>query len=222
MDGASQIREWLEAALRERGMTVEGLAKKSGVHKATIHRAMSPGYQHVTSTRTLQKLATALGVDAPSTLTQVKLAPLLLPVRYKVQAGLWFEIDAEEPPEQIQLGVLPDPRFAKAPQWLEKVVGDSVDLKIPPGHYAHVIDAIEIGYAPRDGDWVVVERRRDQGGTRERTIKQVAVKNGLVQLWPRSRNPKWAEPIDLCAGARSGDIEVEIVGLVVGAYDASF
>jgi transcriptional regulator with XRE-family HTH domain len=222
MDGASQIREWLEAALVERRMTVEQLANRSGVHKATIHRALSPTYQHVTSTRTLQKLALALGVEAPATLPNVKLELQLLPVRYRVQAGLWYEIDAEEPPEQTTLGVLPDPRFAKAPQWLEKVVGDSVDVKIPPGHYAHVIDAIEIGYAPRDGDWVVVERRREQGGVRERTIKQVEVKNGTVKLWPRSRNPKWAEPLDLSAGAGNGDIEVEIVGLVVGAYDASF
>ena len=151
----------------------------------------------------------------------VRLAPDLLPVRYRVQAGLWYEIDAEEPPEAITLPVLPHPGYANFPQWLEQVVGDSVNLKAPNGSYAHVVDAIELGYTPRDGDWVVVERRRDQGAVRERTIKQVEIKpRGQVLLVPRSDNPKWTEPVDLCAGARNEqDIEVEIVGKVLGFYN---
>lgn len=222
MEAASRIRDWLRATLEREGLTVEQWAAKAGVHKATIHRAMKDDYEFVTSSRTLNRLAQAVGAEAPDFLSKVKLAPRFLPVRYKVQAGNWYEIDTEEPPEQAQLAVLPDPRFANVPQWLEKVVGDSVDLKIPAGHYAHVVDAQELGYAPRDGDWVVVERRRDQGCTRERTIKQVEVRNGQVALWPRSRNPKWASPVDLAVGSRPGDTEVQIVGLVIGAYNSDF
>jgi hypothetical protein len=104
-------------------------------------------------------------------------------------------VDADEPPEQVALAVLPDPRFERFPQWLEKVVGDSADLKIPNGHYAHVVDAIEMGYAPRAGDWVVVERRSDQGGKRERTIKQVELgPRGQVRLFPAPRTPGGKNP----------------------------
>lgn len=222
MDGASRIREWMRSTLDREGLTVEQWAARAGVHKATLHRALKDDYEFVTSSRTLNRLAHALGVDAPDFLSKVKVAPRFLPVRYKVQAGLWYEVDAEEPPEQIALAVLPDPRFEKTPQWLEKVVGDSVDLKIPPGHYAHVVDAQELGYAPRDGDWVVVERRRGQGCVRERTIKQVEMTNGRATLWPRSRNPKWSEPVDFVLGSRPGDTEVQIVGLVIGAYNSDF
>ena len=148
---------------------------------------------------------------------EAQIVPRYLPVRYKVQAGLWYEVDADEPPEQISHAVAPDPRFANWPQWLELVVGDSVNLRIAPGSYAHVVDAIEMGYAPKDGDFVVVERRR--GAVRERTIKQAEVKGWAVTLWPRSSNPKWSDPIQVNEGARDGEqIEVEIVGLVIGAY----
>lgn len=222
MDGAQRIREWLKQTLKREGLTVEQWASRSGVHKSTIFRALKEDYEHVTSTRTLQKLAEAVGSEPPSILPEVKLAPRFLPVRYTVQAGLWYEVDAEVPPEQISLGVVPDTRFAGFPQWLEKVVGDSVDLRIPAGHYVHVVDAIELGYAPKDGDWVVVERRRDQGAVRERTIKQIEVSGGQVRLCPRSRNPKWVDAIDLSAGAKPGDAEVEIVGLVISAIDANF
>jgi len=170
----------------------------------------------------------------PATEADVRIVPRFLGVRYRVQAGQWYEIEFEEPPQQISLAVVPDPRFANWPQWLELVLGDSVNLKIPPGHYAHVVDAIEMGYAPKPGDWVVVERRRDQGRTRERTIKQVEITaDGIVRLRARSTNPIWeratvlafrnGEPIT-DAGVEAGDdtTEVEIVGLVIGAYDPSF
>lgn len=223
MSAAQRIREWINATLRDQSLTVEKWAQLSGVAKSTIFRALKPDYEFVTSSRTLAKLAEAVGREPPTFTTNVKLAPRFLPVRYSVQAGHWIENDAEIPPEQITLAVLPDSRFEQFPQWLEKVVGDSVDLKIPPGNYAHVVDAIELGYAPRHGDWVVVERRRHQGGTRERTIKQVDVtRNGLVRLCPRSHNPKWVDPVELTAGGKLGDIEVEIVGLVIGAYNSDF
>lgn len=223
MTTPTQIRTWLVETLQREGLSVDEWAKRAGVAKSTIFRALKPDYEFVTSSRTLAKLADAVGAEPPASITNVKLAPSFLPVRYRVQAGLWYEVDAEEPPEQLALAVLPDPRFAAFPQWLEKVVGDSVDLRIPGGHYVHVIDAQEMGYAPRHGDWVVVERRRDQGAVRERTIKQVDAKNGHIQLVPRSRNPKWSEPVDYEAGAREGEaVEVVIVGLVVSAIDPNF
>lgn len=222
MEEAARIRTWLRQTLESQGLTVEQWAARSGVAKSTIFRALKPNYEFVTSSRTLSRLASAIGAQPPQFLTNVRLERVWLPVRYRVQAGLWFEVDTEEPPEQALVEVPASPRFAAFPQWLEKVVGDSVNQKIPPGHYVHVVDAIELGYAPKDGDWVVVERRRDQGRTRERSIKQIELKGGHVKLWPRSTNPKWSAPLDLAAGGKPGDIVVEIVGLVIQAIDTNF
>lgn len=182
---------------------------------------------------TVAKLADHLGVDAAELVSQSsawgdkeprRVAPSFLPVRYKVQAGLWFEPDGEEPAEDLLLPVLPLPKYAAFPQWLEKVVGDSANMRLSDGCYIHVVDAIELGYAPKHDDWVVVVRERDQGAVRERTVKQVEVgADGQVRLWPRSTNPRWQEPVDFRAGARPGeDVTAEIVGLVVGSYDPHF
>jgi SOS-response transcriptional repressor LexA len=216
---AAEIREWLLRVMREKGLTVSSWAKAAGVARTTIARPIKDGYPFVTSSRTLAKLANAAGVDAPDmrVLEPVQIEPLFLPVRHKVQAGHWIEVDLSEqdfpsPPRAAR----PDPQFASWPQWLELVVGDSVDREIPPGHFAHVVDSIEMGYAPHDGDFVVVERRRAQGRLRERSIKQVAIKGGRVELWPRSHNPEWNKPLILSHPEEG--VEVEIVGLVIGAY----
>lgn len=216
---AAEIRSWLEQVIEETGLSVTDWAAKAGVARTTIARPLKPSYPFVTSSRTLAKLAAAAGVSAPEVgTTPARVEPLYLPVRYHVQAGHWLEVDngAQDFPSPPR-AVRPDPQYADWPQWLELVVGDSVDREIPAGHFAHVVDAIEMGYAPQQDDFVVVERRRDQGRLRERSIKQVAIlPGGAVELWPRSHNPHWSKPLDLAA---PGDgVEVEIVGLVIGAY----
>jgi transcriptional regulator with XRE-family HTH domain len=205
---------------------------KAGLGSTAIKDILS-GKSRDPGAATLGAIAEVLGVElsalleagatAASTLSHVKLAPRFLPVRYIVQAGHWYEVDAEEPPEQVALAV-PDTRYPNVPQWLEKVVGDSVDLKIPPGHYVHVVDAIELGYVPKHGHWVVVERQRDQGATRERTIKQVEITpDGRILLCPRSSNARWNGPIELAAGVANDETaEVRIVGRVIHAIDPDF
>jgi transcriptional regulator with XRE-family HTH domain len=225
-------RESLRALVGESGRSARAisLAAKLG---ATAVKDILSGKSRDPGAGTLAAIAQELGVEVSAllldqpevgtpALPKVKLAPRFLPVRYKVQAGLWYEIDAEEAPEQVQLAVYPDPRYSRFPQWLEKVVGDSVNLKIPPNHYAHVVDAIEMGYAPKHGDWVVVERRRDQGAVRERTIKQIELHDGAILLCPRSSNPKWAGPLELACTSRPETVEVQIVGLVIGSYNPDF
>lgn len=206
--------------MEETGLSITAWAKAAGVARTTVSRPLSPTYEFVTSSRTLAKLAEAAGRAAPDlpNMGQARVEPAFLEVRYRVQAGHWIESDSFvqqflEPPRPVA----PDPAYADCPQWLELVVGDSIDREIPEGAYAHVIDAIALGYSPRDGDLVVVERRRDGGHLRERSIKQVQIRDGLVELWPRSHNPLWAKPLALDDHTGDG-VEVEIVGLVIGSY----
>lgn len=226
---AQKIRDWLSAALAASQMTVSELAIKSGVNRATIFRAMKPGYEFVTSRRTVEALAEALNVPPPeSEARERQLIPKFLPVRFIVKAGLWMEMEdfAQDFVEDSPLAVVPDPRFAEWPQWLERVDGDSVNKMAADGSYIHVVDALEMGYSPLDKDFVVVERRRNGEDTmwqvRERSVKQVEVdKKGRIKLWPRSTNPKWSEPIDYTTGLKEGeDAQAQVVGLVLGVYTA--
>lgn len=214
--GATAIRDILSGKSRDPGLgTLAAIA----------------GELHVP----LERLLEGDGAEPAAAAQDGRIAPSFLHVRHRARAGHWYEIETEEPPVQGSFAVAPDPRFSRWPQWLEQVEGDSANKKIPAGHYAHVVDAIEMGYAPRHDDWVIVERRRDQGATRERSIKQVVIRpDGAVELWPRSTNPKWSQPLRLNTGharivsvggvtPESGEeIEVEIVGLVIGAYDPFF
>jgi hypothetical protein len=226
-DYRSAAVQYLRDVIDKTGKTASELAELVGVSHTTFTRPLkNPDYKYAPKFPKLQLLAARTGVPLPDGLAEapaardVRLVPKFLEVRYRVRAGHWFELDAEEPPEQVARAVTPDPEYAEFPQWLELVEGDSFDLEIRPGHYAHVVDAREMGYEPKTGDWVIVERHRDQGAIRERTIKEVVVDHkGRVALWPRSSNPKWQEPINLDDGARSGEeVEAFIVGLVLGSY----
>jgi hypothetical protein len=219
---AKLIRDWLLQVLAETGWSPREWATRANVAASTVQRAIKPDYQFVTSSRTLAKLAEAAGRDAPNLKSSsvVQLEPKFLEVRYRAQAGNWAEVEDLSSVSVDPGAVSPHPAFAQWPQWLELVEGDSADRKIKPGAFAHVVDAIEMGYAARHGDWVIVERRRDNGRYRERSIKQVEIVAGRVELWPRSTNPRWSSPLVLGDGAEGDEtVEVEIVGYVIGAYE---
>lgn len=179
----------------------------------------------------LQKLARALDWTVADLLDEVVAPPrprlqiplagaeVELPIRYEVAAGAWRAVDeaVDEP-----LGFAPAPRipaYEAFPQWYEKVVGDSFNRLIPEGALVHVVDAVAMGYSPRHEDVVVVQRARAGGSFRERTLKQVAMTADGVELWPRSHNPKWSEPLRISRDIDPReDATVEIVGKVVRAY----
>jgi hypothetical protein len=141
----------------------------------------------------------------------------ILPVRFAVQAGAWIERDDLVQSPFRGPPVSADPSYPREAQWLELVRGDSMDLYYPEGAWVHVVDAIAIGYTPRNEDFVSVERKRQQGGLIERSLKQVALKRGKVELWPRSRNPRWNGPLPLGVPLDEDD-EVRIAALVIGGY----
>lgn len=224
---AAVIRQWMLDVMADKDMSAAAWADLSGVAASTIQRAIKPDYPFITSSRTLAKLAEGVNRPPPEVrrVRELQIVPTFLPVRYRVQAGNWYEVD---PDSQVEIArpqpIAPDSRYAEYPQWLELVVGESANLKIPNGHFAHVVDAIAMYYEPKDGDWVVVERVRAGGLLHERTIKQVAIQpDGTVKLCPRSEDKRYQLPIVLTDGTSEGEeIEVCIVGKVVGAYDPSF
>lgn len=146
-----------------------------------------------------------------------------MPIRGVVRAGAWLEIDPQDDPIPETYPAAPDPRFPRNAQWLSRVRGDSMNALtrrgqpagILDGDLVHVVDAIAIDYRFKDGDVVEVERIRFDGSEREITLKQVAVSpDGEITLWPRSTNPKWADPIPYREGSED-DIEVRVRAKVI-------
>jgi transcriptional regulator with XRE-family HTH domain len=139
-------------------------------------------------------------------------------IRRRVQAGAWLAVE-DGPQTGRAYPAAPDQRFPRAQQWLSEVVGDSMDLLgINEGDLVHCVDVVDIGYHPRTGDVVEVERLRFQGSEVEVTIKHVEITIDEVKLWPRSRNPRWAEPLELSQDVgEQEDFEVRISGLVLSS-----
>jgi SOS-response transcriptional repressor LexA len=231
---ADRILERLDAL----NLSARKAALRAGIPPARLRDVLNGKSRHPRSD-TISALAPALEVTAswlagepisdyelainrPEPSWQQHLSPLAvqrLPIRYRVQAGSWREV--EDVSESYGVHDVPIAiRYQGFAQWLEEVVGDSLDKLILAGRLVHVIDAIDLGYSPADGDIVVVERRR--AGLHERTLKQVEITGRRIMLWPRSNNPKWQEPLDVSLVLRevSDDIEVEIVGLVVADFKA--
>lgn len=136
-----------------------------------------------------------------------------------VQAGAWMMIDDLGQTAPKASNVLPDPRFPNARQYVSTVRGDSMNLlSIVEDDWVHWVEAADIGYYPKAGDIVRVERIRFGGQEREVTLKQVEIGPDGILLWPRSSNPRHKSPIELTAGLReSEDVEVVIRGLVLSA-----
>lgn len=139
-----------------------------------------------------------------------------LPLRERVQAGAWLLAD-DHVQTRKTFPAARDPRFPDADQWVSEVIGDSMDaLRIFEGDFVQCVDAAAIGYVPRTGDVLEVERLRFSGSERELTLKQAEVTAGGVLLWPRSNNARWRDPIGLGIDGED-DIEVRVRGLVLRA-----
>lgn len=146
-----------------------------------------------------------------------------LPIRDRVQAGAWLEADDVAQAPRGFYNALPDPRFAFADQWMDEVIGDSMDRRrIFESDLVQVVDAVAINYQFRTGDVVEVERLRFDGSERELTIKEVEVTGDGVLLWPRSNNVRWQQPLRLDDGAENSEIEVRVRGLVIASVRRLF
>lgn len=147
-------------------------------------------------------------VGAPQ--TEVRKVPVL----GIVQAGAWAEVvDAD--PHPTEWVVFDEPEYARTEAFALIVRGPSVDQVYPDGTRVICIPASSTGI--QEGDFVIVRRRR--GVFAETTLKQIQVgADGEVELWPRSSDPAFQEPIRI-SETRDPEESPEILAVVVARYD---
>lgn len=137
-----------------------------------------------------------------------------VPVLGIVQAGAWAEV-YDDDPHPSEWVVFDEPEYARTEAFALIVRGSSVDQVYPDGSRVICIPATSTGI--QEGDFVVVRRRR--GAFAETTLKQIQVgADGEVELWPRSNDPAFQDPIRLTS-VRSPDESPEILAVVVARYD---
>lgn len=226
MDYKQASIDFLRHVVDASGKTPTELAKLVGKSPTTFTRPLSKAdWPFAIKFDTLSVLSEKTGIPLPESLLDLRSegaaqAPQLrLPIRYEVAAS-GFLLRDDIPQEPYGFIEVPSIKgFEGCPQWLERVISDSMDRLMPVGSIVHVADAQALRYRPKDGHVVIVERERGGGAMIERTIKQIVINGDQVELWPRSHNPRWQSPLLLTEGTDAGEeFTVQIVGRVLRSF----
>lgn len=138
----------------------------------------------------------------------------------RVQAGEWIEVWEYPPEDQFEITVPPNHNYRGLKRFGLEVVGPSMNLIYPEGTIILCVPIEDLGREPRDKERVIVERKRSDG------LVEVTVKEwlrdpatGVVWLWPRSDDPRFAQPYQLPLPENGNGIEgVRVVAVVAGRY----
>lgn len=204
------MKNRLEEFRKKAGLTRAALSEKADVGLTTVVK-IERGERGLT-----QEMAEKLAAHLDCTAAELMFSPEELgfatippssqqkiPVIGEVQAGTWRE--SVEMPKDDWTFVVPEITNNSYPgidRFGLKVVGPSMDRKMPEGYIAICIKYMDIDQEPEDGDYVVVYR--DRHGLIEATIKQYRI-NGRLELWPLSHHPDHQEPLIPEEEAEKGD-----------------
>lgn len=206
----------LRQLVAEKELTMADLARLSGVPYDSVNKYMRGDIDQPRG-NTLEKLAVALGTNKlflTTGLTDKKaLSSNPVPIRGYVAAGAWLEAGEmdDEPIGWLQFN--PVPHFPEQSVYSLIVRGDSLDQVAPEGCTLVCVDLFKAGITISDGDLVIVQRTREQGGFVEVTAKRVHGVPGGFELRPESSNPKW-KPLFLNRNNRDDVETVQVLARV--------
>lgn len=203
------------------------LVRRQGLSKAELHRRSGVSYDNINKYLrgevenprgdALDRLARAVGttvVYLRDGLTDRKpLSTDAVPYRGVVAAGIWIEASEGLVDPEEWLPYNPAPQYPAGAVYCLTVQGDSLDKIAPPGATLVCVDFTETGMTFADGDLVIVERTKDQGGLIEMTAKRVRAVAGGHELYPESSNPRW-QPYFIPADHSATDAAIRVIARV--------
>lgn len=211
------VADWIAQGLKKPGKTQAGLARALGISQPQIS-AITSGNRSI-KVEEISALEDYL--DAPFPYSKISSATAgdvaevegmagMMPVIFRVAAGVWMETDGAEIITSIPFAR--DPSYAATRrQYAVQVLGESMDKVLPDGAFAIVVEAN--GQEPVNGDLVIV--KRTHRGMIERTIKRYVVTRKGAELRPESSDPRFKPlPVD-----GDDDTIIEIEGFVIGRYE---
>lgn len=219
------------AALKKALIEATGPGKPWSRRKLSLAAGMGPdGVRDIISGRSknpelqnLIGLADALGVPLSTFIDAPEVsAPLTVEVVGAVAAGVWREQSEWDPEERYTITAGPSPLPSRG-RFALVVEGFSMDKKFPPGTVLDCLNVYNGIVVPMPGDFVIV--RRQNGGLYETTCKElVQNEDGTFSLVAHSTRPEFQEPIHIGRpdGDHFGDTCIEVIGIVIGAYQSVF
>lgn len=222
-----RIRELISRRIAELGLSMAAISRECGRNDAYIQQYLTRKSPRFLPEDVRATLVTILKVN-PS---ELNIRDLILPINNpndqndtgilvvgEVAAGVWREQEADTEPDEYLYGLVRDPRFPRDSQFALKIKGDSCNLFAADGDYAICVNALDIGRAPKNGDFVIVVRRRMCGQIHETTCKQVEINGVGMKLWPRSTNEKHQTPLLMAEDGEDAHTEIEITAFVISFH----
>lgn len=205
---------------RRKGWTHEKAAEETGVSKSQFIK-LERG-ERTLKAAFIDRAASVFGVTRGAVMggNGHDTYPIgLVKIRGIAAAGLWLEHDDVMQQELAQIPAVMT-KYSDCEQFAVKISGPSMDLeRIFDSDYVVCAPYWMARSTPTTGDLVIVERR--EGQKIERSCKRLKVVNGGYELWPRSSDARYKEPIRIphAADPHTDDgIEVEVIGLIVGQF----
>ncbi len=239
------ILERIERRLTATGLSASAASKAAGKSDAirNLQRAAKEGRRQGISTATLNALAPVLRTsatwllagagpeesDASSGALSGTRDEGSRPGSYQfvratyggiVEAGTFREVGEFDDPSRDPEFVPRDERFPLAAYFTFDVAGDSMNAADPPIRPGSRVVAVKLEHfrnrlALQTGDIVVIERTRDDGALRERSIKELQLDEAETRFCPRSTNLRHQPIVVPKDFAPDEATQVEILGVVI-------
>ncbi len=220
-DKRQEIRDWLASELQRKGHGAKGkLAEYLGIRADGVSRMLSEKGKEGREIKgdELVKMGEFFGTVPPG----IDLKPIstkvesMLHVRGKVAASAWIDV------EEMDFGyddMQPVPSVSMYPaewQFALEVEGNCLNKRADDGDILICLDIIKAQEDFKEGDLVVVERRKYGGQMVQRTAKRVRKTANGYELWPESTDPAHQDPIVLYE-ASPGET-VSVIGRVLWIF----
>lgn len=197
-----EIIDWLKAELARKGYGAKSkLAAHLGLRAEAVTRILSNDKEpRVIQADELVKMSEFFGSAPPG--MKLDLNPIevnidTIPVRGKVAASSWMDV------EDMDFGwedMDPVPTISGVPkefQFALMVEGNCLNKKASHGDVLICLDIIKAHASFKEGDLVIVERKKYDGQMVQRTAKRVKMTAKGYELWPESTDPAHQDPIIL-------------------------
>ena len=238
-----EILQRIEKRLEATGLSASGASKAAGKSDAirNLQRAVRENKRQGISTATLNALAPVLGTttiwlmagagpEQPGAEPESSAgsrdpdigANGFVRAMYGgiVEAGTYREIGEFADPDREPDFVPRDERFPRAAYFIFDVAGDSMNAAEPPMKAGSRVVAVRLDnfrnrLALQSGDIVVIERTREDGALRERSVKELELGEDETRFCPRSTNPRH-QPIVVPKDFEADDAtNVQVLGVVI-------
>lgn len=205
---------WLEAKLKETGISASRVAEVLGIHRSQLSRKNPKnGSRRRLSDEDIAKICEAFGWDNPLRRELAAGSALGgIPVVGRLAENLWLQSDAPEQPREEKVGLGRTSGFIRPAYPIEEQVGFLVEVpglageNFRVGDYIVAVPFAKYRSTPNPNDLLVIRRRNR--GLESLALRRAVRIDGIIEL-----------KAVLQKSVTQLEADKEIIGLVIGRHE---